>query len=473
MAGHGTKLTRGSELRVTIEKFADKGKSLARVEGMVIFVSGAVPGDEVDIRLRRVKKKYAEADVLSIVRESPVRTPPVCRYFGFCGGCKWQHVDYGAQLDAKRQSVQEALEHAGGIAGIEVRPTIGSESTYFYRNKMEFSFSAQRWLTKPEIESGESFDKSFALGLHAPGQFAKVIDLEECHLQSPESRLIVNRVRDLARASGWSAWDTRRHQGLLRHLVIREGKHTGDRMVNLVTSSVDETVIEAVAHLLRTPDLGVSTFVNTVNDTPAQTALGSVTHVVFGTGKIRERIGDFEFTVGPQSFFQTNTLQAGRLYEVTRDLGDLGSDDTLYDLYCGAGTISLFVSPFVRRVVGIEVVRESVEDARANASANGVDNCTFVEGDVARMVNPHFVDEHGMADVLIVDPPRAGLHPKVLKTLLTFRPERLVYVSCNPQTQARDLSTLAAAYTVDAVQPVDMFPHTHHTESVARLSARA
>ncbi|MDX1739647.1 MAG: 23S rRNA (uracil(1939)-C(5))-methyltransferase RlmD [Rhodothermales bacterium] len=467
----GKRATRGSELRVTIEKFADRGKSLARFDGMVIFVAGAVPGDEVDVRLRKVKKKFAEGEVIRLVRESAIRTEAVCRYFGYCGGCKWQHVDYSAQLEAKRQSVREALEHTGGISGIDVRPTIGSESIYLYRNKMEFSFSAQRWLTKAEIQSGESFDKSFALGLHAPGQYAKVIDLEECHLQSTESQLIVNRIRELARESSWSLWDTKRHEGLLRHLVIREGKRTGDRMVNLVTSQRDESVIGRMSDVLQSPEFAVSTFVNTINDTPAQTALGSATHVIFGPGSIRERIGDFEFTVRPQSFFQTNTLQAERLYRVARDLAELQSDDTLYDLYCGAGTIALFLSPFVRRVVGIEVVRESVEDAIDNAKRNGVENSLFVEGDVARMVDSAFVAEHGTPDVLVVDPPRAGLHPKVLKSLLALRPDRLVYVSCNPQTQARDLAALAEGYSIDVVQPVDMFPHTHHTESVARLTA--
>jgi 23S rRNA (uracil1939-C5)-methyltransferase len=467
----GTRATRGSELRVTIEKFADRGKSLARFEGMVIFVTGAVPGDEVDVRLRKVKRNYAEGEVIRVVRHSPVRTDAVCRYFGYCGGCKWQHVDYAAQLEAKRQSVREALEHAGGISGVEVRPTVGSDTIYLYRNKMEFSFSAQRWLTKPEIESGESFDKSFALGLHAPGQFAKVIDLEECHLQSIESQQIVNRIRELARESSWSVWDTRRHVGLLRHAVVREGKRTGDRMVNLVTSREDEAVVDAMSKLLKNPELRVSTFVNTINDTPAQTALGNMTHVIFGPGHIRERVGEFEFVVGPQSFFQTNTLQAERLYNVARDLAELTPSDTLYDLYCGAGTIALFLSAFVRRVVGIEVVKESVDDAVENAKRNGVDNCTFLVGDVARMVDPDFVAEHGTPDVLVVDPPRAGLHPKVVKSLLNFRPERLVYVSCNPQTQARDLAALAEGYRIDVVQPVDMFPHTHHTESVARLTA--
>ncbi len=463
-------IRKGSELRVEIEKFADRGKSLTRVDGMVIFIPGGVPGDEVDIRIRRVKKKFAEAEIVGVTRASRLRSDPICRYFGHCGGCKWQHVNYHAQLEAKRQSVSEALEHAGGLTDIEVRPTLGSDQMYGYRNKMEFSFSAQRWLTRDEVESGDSFDKSFALGLHAPGQFAKVIDLEECHLQSEASHRIVNRFRSLALQKSWPAWDTRRHTGLLRHLVIREGKLTGDRMVNLVTARCDDEVNRFAADLLRAPELEVSTFVNTVNDTPAQTALGNVSHVIFGPGKIRERIGAFEFEIGPQSFFQTNTLQAARLYEVARDLADLKQADVVYDLYCGAGTIALFLSGHVSKVVGIEISREAVRDAEENAARNGVTNCAFRAGDAARIVDADFVAREGQPDVVVVDPPRAGLHPRVVKHLLSFRPQRLVYVSCNPQTQARDLSALAGAYRVDAVQPVDMFPQTHHTESVARLT---
>jgi 23S rRNA (uracil1939-C5)-methyltransferase len=466
-------LRKGSELRVTIEKFADRGKSLARVDGMVIFVPAAVPGDEVDIRIRKLKKKYAEAEVVQTVRESPLRAKPVCRYFGHCGGCKWQHVDYEAQLEAKRQSVVEAFEHAGGFDQVDVKRTLRSAATYLYRNKMEFSFSSQRWLTKNEIESGQTFDKSFALGLHAPRQFAKIIDLEECHLQSMESREIVNRVRALARQSEWAPWDTRGHTGLLRHLVIREGKRTGDRMVNLVTSRRDSSVVERMAELLRSSELAVSTFVNTINDTPAQTALGSATYVVFGSGKIKERLGDFEFDIGPQSFFQTNTDQAERLYEVVRDAAGLRPSDVVYDLYCGTGTISLYLSPYVRKVIGVEVVADAIEDARANARQNRVDNCSFIAGDVGKLVDPGFLEKHGVPDVLIVDPPRAGLHPRVVEQIASLRAARFVYVSCNPQTQARDLSALSGTYRIDAIQPVDMFPHTEHIESVARLTAIA
>jgi 23S rRNA (uracil1939-C5)-methyltransferase len=354
-----------------------------------------------------------------------------------------------------------------------VKRTLRSAATYLYRNKMEFSFSSQRWLTKNEIESGQTFDKSFALGLHAPRQFAKIIDLEECHLQSMESREIVNRVRALARQSEWAPWDTRGHTGLLRHLVIREGKRTGDRMVNLVTSRRDSSVVERMAELLRSSELAVSTFVNTINDTPAQTALGSATYVVFGSGKIKERLGDFEFDIGPQSFFQTNTDQAERLYEVVRDAAGLRPSDVVYDLYCGTGTISLYLSPYVRKVIGVEVVADAIEDARANARQNLGDNCSFIAGDVGKLVDPGFLEKHGVPDVLIVDPPRAGLHPRVVEQIASLRAARFVYVSCNPQTQARDLSALSGTYRIDAIQPVDMFPHTEHIESVARLTAIA
>ncbi len=465
--------SKGTELQVTIEKFADRGKSIARLDGLVLFVRGAVPGDEVVVRVGHVKKRYVEGHVVELVRPSPLRTSPRCRYFGDCGGCKWQHVDYQAQLDAKRQSVREAFEHTGGFEQATVEPVIGSRGVYMYRNKMEFSFSAQRWLTAGEISSGKTFEKNFALGLHAPGQFAKVIDLEECHLQSPASVSIVNAIRDLAVRKNWTAWHTRTHQGLLRHLVIREGKRTSERMVNLVMSRSDAEVVKSTAELLRQEDFGVTTFVTTINDTPAQTAIGEAIEVVFGSGRIRERLGRLTFHIGPQSFFQTNTEQAERLFETVRSMAEPHPGDLVYDLYCGAGTIGMYLSQDVARVVGIEVVEQAVTDARHNASENGVTNCEFVLGDIGKTLHSEFVAAHGPPDLLIVDPPRAGLHPRVVKRIGQMRVPRFVYVSCNPQTQARDLRMISDTYTLDRMQPVDLFPQTEHVENVARLTLRS
>ncbi len=468
--GTRRRFKRGMEIELEIEKFADRGKSLARLEGYVVFVPGAVPGDRVRARVVKGKKRYAEARLLDVLSPSPLRTAPRCFYFESCGGCAWQHVSYEAQLEAKRQSVEEALVHHGRLEGIEVRPTIGAAETYFYRNKMEFSFSAHRWLTPKEIATGEEFDTDFALGLHVPGNFYKVLDLQECHLQSELSVRLVNGVRAFVRREGWAPWNVRAHTGFLRHLVIRQGAHTAETMVNLVTSSHDAARMDALAAYLQAEFPDVTTFVNTVNTGVAQTAYGEAVYTVYGPGVIHDCIGPYRFEIAPSAFFQTNTRQAERLYEVARDFAALRADDLVYDLYCGAGTISLFVADRVRQVVGVEVVEEAVENARANARANGVENCTFVGGDLLRLFTRAFVEHYGRPDVLIVDPPRAGIHPKVVERIARLRPERLVYVSCNPITQARDLALLREVYAVEAAQPVDLFPHTHHVENVVQLS---
>lgn len=431
-----------------------------------------MPGDRIRARVAKAKKKYAEAQLEEVIEPSTLRTEPRCFYFGTCGGCKWQHVDYQAQLDAKSDSVRDALVRTGGFEDAEVRPAIGSEKVYFYRNKMEFSFSASRWLTREEIESGRDFDTDFALGLHVPGNFDKVLDLHECHLQSLLSRKIVNSVRAFAKDRGWAPWDIRKHVGFLRHLVIRSGERTGEVMINLVTNGFEEERMADLAEHLRLDFPTVRTFVNTINTSKAQTAFGEEIHVIYGPGVIHDRIGEYTFEIAANAFFQTNTAQAERLYEVARNFARLRPDDLVYDLYCGAGTISIFLAGHVKRVVGVELIDEAVANARANAAANGVDNCTFVAGDMLEVFNERFVAEHGAPDLLIVDPPRAGLHPKVADRIAAFGPERFVYVSCNPQTQARDLSVMKDAYQIEAVQPVDLFPHTHHVENVVALRRR-
>lgn len=465
-------LKRGDVLDVTIEKFADRGRSVVRVNGQVLFIYGGVPGDEVRVRVDRTRKSFAEGRILDLRNPSGLRVEPRCFYFGTCGGCKWQHVSYEAQLDAKRQSVEEMFLHHGPWEQCTVLPTLGSEKEYFYRNKMEFSFSTGRWLTPEEIASGERFEMGFALGLHVPGNYRKVLDLKECHLQSDLSVRIVNGIRELALQKEWSPWDPHSHQGFLRHLVIRQPAHTADLMVNLVTNGYDPSRMGEASDFLRAEFPEVTTFVNTINTGVAQTAFGERTEVLYGSGIIRDRIGRFEFELAPNAFFQTNTLQAERLYQAARDAAELSSDDLVYDLYCGVGTISLFVSDAVRQVVGIEVIPEAVENARANAEKNSVSNCTFVAGDMLRVFRKELIQEHGVPDVLIVDPPRAGMHPRVVEEIGKLRPERFVYVSCNPATQVRDLAMLNEVYEIVSVQPVDLFPQTHHVESVANLRLR-
>ncbi len=462
---------KGAVLDLEIEKFADRGKSLARPDGYVVFVAGAVPGDTVRARLVKRRRGFGEARVLEVLKPSPLRTEPRCEYFWSCGGCKWQHVEYAAQLEAKRQSVAEALAYTGGFEGLEVRPTIGADEIYFYRNKMEFSFSAHRWLTDWEIASGSELDRDFALGLHVPGRFDKVLDLKACYLQSAWSVALVNATRDFAKEHGWTPWDVHKKAGFLRHLVLRTPEHTAERMVNLVTNGYDEERIAAYAAFLRAEFPEVTTLVNTINTGVAQTSYGEAMHTVFGSGVVHDRIGAHTFEIAPNAFFQTNTRQAEKLYAVAAEFADLRPDDLVYDLYSGAGTIALFVADRVREVVGAELVEEAVENARANAEANGVGNCTFVTGDMLTLFTPAFVEEHGRPDVLVVDPPRAGLHPKVVDQIGALKPERFVYVSCNPQSQARDLSYLKEHYRIEAVQPVDLFPHTHHVENVISLRA--
>ncbi|MCH8123140.1 MAG: 23S rRNA (uracil(1939)-C(5))-methyltransferase RlmD [Bacteroidetes bacterium] len=465
-------LKRGSEITVEVEKFADRGKSIARVDGYVVFVPGGVPGDRIRVRVTKAKRKYAEAIPIEVLEASSDRILPECPYFGTCGGCKWQHVNYQAQLEAKRLSVQEALEHHGGFEGIDVLPTIGSEQIFGYRNKMEFSFSAERWLTTEEIATDEVFDTSFALGLHAPGSFNKVLDIEECHLHPKVGNRLLNGIRSFVLENGWLPWHIRNHTGYLRHLVFRFASATNDLMVNLVTSRFDADRMEQFSAYLQSSFPEVTTFVNTINSTVAQTAFGEETKTIFGPGTIVEKIGDQQFEIASNAFFQTNTNQAKKLYEISADYADLKSDDLVYDLYSGAGTISLFVADRVRQVVGIELIEEAVENARQNAKSNGVENVTFVTGDMMRIFKDDLIDEYGRPDVLIVDPPRAGMHPKVVKQIGRLRPERFVYISCNPLTQAKDLALLNEDYSIEMVQPVDLFPHTYHVENVVKLRAR-
>jgi len=460
---------KGEILTLEMEKFADRGKSLTRMDGYVVFVAGAVPGDKVTARVFRKRKKFAEAAIVEVLEPSPLRTESRCKYFLTCGGCKWQHVQYDAQLDAKTQSVKDAFEHHGGFESVLVSPTIAAEEVYYYRNKMEFSFSSARWLTPDEIASGNEFDTRFALGLHVPGNFAKVLDLTECHLQSELSAKIVNATREFVLKKEWRAWNTRKHTGYLRHLVVRQAAFTDDLMINLVTSHHDIERMDEFSSFLKKKFPEVTTLVNTINSTPAQTAFGEESHTIFGPGLIHDRIGDHTFEIASNAFFQTNTKQAETLYNIAAEFAELKDTDLVYDLYSGAGTISLYIAPKVKHVLGVELIEEAVQNARRNAAANSIENVSFVTGDMMKLFNESFIAEYGRPDVLIVDPPRAGLHPKVVAQIGQLAPDRFVYISCNPMTQARDLSMLSEVYEVESVQPVDLFPHTHHIESVAKL----
>ncbi len=469
-------MKRDDEVVVDIADFAAGGQSIARLDGLVVFVPGAVPGDRVRARIRKAKKSFLEAGILELLKESPLRTSPRCSHFGICGGCKWQQASYPSQLDFKRRQVVDNLERIGGFRGLTVQDAIGSEEQYFYRNKMEFSFGP-KWIEQAGFlarrDAGLENGHPLALGLHPAALFSKVLDIKECFLQSPLSNRILDLVRDVAIEKGLTFYSTVTHTGFLRNLVIREGKRTGDLMVNLVTSEDRPDLMKEFKERLLAECPQISTFLNNITTRKSQVAIGEFERVYHGPGYIQEKLGDKIFKVSANSFFQTNTLQAERLYETAVRMADLRPDDLVYDLYSGTGTIALFLAGRVRRVVGVEAVEASVLDARSNADLNGVANCFFEIGDLKEKltVDQSWMERHGAPSVIILDPPRSGTHAKVVPRILDLAPDRIVYVSCNPATQARDLKLLCAGghYAVREVQPVDMFPHTEHIECVVGL----
>ena len=462
----------GDEFTVTVESLADRGMGLARVAGFVVFVRLAVPGDRVKVVVVRPHRSYAEAKITAVLEAGPARTKPPCRYYGICGGCSLQHVVYPAQLTAKKLAVQSALRHLGSAEHTAIRDPLPSPAHYRYRNKMEFSFGANRWLAPEEIATGKPLDKSFALGLHIPRRFNKVVNLDECLLPPESASALLRGMHDLARANRWEPWNARKNTGYLRNLVIRHAASTADLMVNLVTRHYDAARMTSVAHHLRAEHAAVTTFVNTINETPGPPPLGAPCHIEFGPGTLREQIGPYQFEIGPGSFFQTNTPQAIVLCELVREFGAFAPEDVVWDLYCGIGMFALFIADSVRHVVGIELVPEAIEAAQRNARANSISNVTFVAGDLRKVVATLPAPLHRPPDVVIVDPPRAGMHPKVVQKLVALRPRRIIYVSCNPRSQARDLVPLLDRYRLAIAQPVDLFPQTFHIENVALLVAR-
>jgi 23S rRNA (uracil1939-C5)-methyltransferase len=466
-------MKRGDELEVRIENFAFEGKSISRQNGFVVFVRGAVPGDVARIRVEKVKRNFAEAIATNVLQPSPIRTTAPCKYFGACGGCAWQHVQYEAQLQLKRQNVIDAFERIGGMRGVKVEPTLPCKELYYYRNKSEFSFAMDRWI----LDQAESLDaagaKRIALGFHGVGQYDKVLDIDACMLQSEMSNQILRAVKEYAHTRQLDVYDPDSQTGSLRYLVIREGKNTGEWMVNLVTFLDHPELASGLCSSLRELFPSLTTFVNTINSRRAQVATGDVERIYYGDGTITERLGRFRFRISAHSFFQTNTRQAENLFEVVEHLGDFRKTDVVYDLYSGAGSLSIYISDSVRTVVGVELVESAVDDARHNASLNHVTNCTFLQGDLRERLTKDtaWIDEHGVPDVVLVDPPRSGMHPKVVQRVAQLRPPRMLYVSCNPATQARDIRSLVGAgYELKILQPVDLFPQTFHVETVAKLT---
>jgi len=468
------KLEYGDIVELTIESTGFEGKSIARVNGFVVFVEGAVEGDVVKAKIFKVKKKYAEANVVEVVKPSPKRTIPRCPYFGTCGGCKWQHVDYAVQLQFKQQHVADAIERIGGMKDVQILPIIGSDNVYFYRNKLEFSFSEKAWMMDKNSANLKDVP-SVALGFHVPQRWDKVLDVHECFLQSELSNSILNAVRDFAISNNIPAYSQEKQNGYFRNLVIREGKNTGDVMVNVVTFEDTPEMMSKLSSELTKRFPEITTVVNNINFRKSQVAVGDIEKVYYGEGVIHDKIGNKLFQISANSFFQTNTKQAETLYRVAKEFAELQPTDVVYDLYCGTGSIALYIADEVHKVIGIDVVESAILNARMNAQLNVVENCEFIVGDLKDLLTKktEWKKQFSRPDVIFVDPPRSGIHPKAVEELGVMNVPRLVYVSCNPATLARDLKMLTAyGYGVEKIQPVDMFPHTYHIECVAKLRLR-
>ena len=459
---------------VEISAVAAEGKALARVDEMVVFVPYVVPGDVVDLQITRKKHHYAEAVAVKFHRYGPSRTQSFCPHFGVCGGCKWQCLSYEAQLSAKQQQVMDALQRIGGVELPQCSPILGSQKTTQYRNKLEFGFSNKAWLTQEQIASGERFSLPGAVGFHTSGSFDKILPIDTCYLMDDINNRLRNGIRDYAYQHNLSFYDQREHKGLLRGMMVRLS-NTGELMllIQFCISSEDERA-QAMGLLdwIVTSFPQVSSLLWVDNQKYNDTFGDLDVHCYYGTDHIYQTMEGLRFKVGPKSFYQTNTDQAYILYKVARDFASLSGQELVFDLYTGTGTIANFVAHEARQVIGIEYVPEAIEDARENSRINGIDNTLFYAGDMKDILNRDFITKHGRPDVIITDPPRAGMHSDVVDVILFAAPKRVVYVSCNPATQARDLQMLDKDYQVTAVQPVDMFPHTQHVENVVLLERR-
>ena len=488
-----------------ITDYAAEGKALARVDGKVIFISGAVPGDVADVLLVKNKKDWAEGRVLKIKTFSKERVTPFCRHFGICGGCKWQMLPYAKQLEYKQQEVEQNLRRIGKVDMPEILPIVGGDDTVYYRNKLEFTFSNKEYYLNPapptpeggifepdeinkyfalansEAPPSEGFGEAVpplgggaalgALGFHVPRIFDKVIDIEECYLMDDVNNRIRNTIRAFALENNFSFYDIRQHTGWLRNIIIRLCT-TGELMVNICLNYDEEADrIKLFDHLLKQVPQ-ITTLLYTINPKWNDSIYDLTPQVYFGKGYATERLEEFEFKISPKSFFQTNTKQAEKLYSITRDFAALTGNEIVYDLYCGTGSIGIFLSKNAKKIIGVEVIEEAIADAKENAALNNINHAEFFAGDVIKICNDEFFALHGRPDVIITDPPRAGMHEKLVNKLLEIAAPKIVYVSCNTATQARDLGLLSEKYAIEKIQPVDMFPHTHHIECVVLLKLK-
>jgi len=486
-------IKKGDIVEFQIEKYAFEGKGIAKVsknellglteengneKNYVVFVVGSYPGDIVNARLLKIKNSYAEALVMEILTPSSERVKARCKFFGTCGGCKQQDLDYDAQAKYKQQQVEEIFHKLGGFsdlptgkAGFEIEPIIPSQTVFHYRNKMEFSFSEKRWLTKEEISKEGILDKDFSLGLHIPRIYDKVLDVDECFLQSEVSNKILNFTRDFFKKKNTSIYSTKTHTGYLRNLVIKQASLTDDLMVNLVTSEENDELVNEYCDELIKEIPQVTTVINNINKKFAAVAVGDYEKVIYGSGFIYDEIGKHKFRISANSFFQTNTLQAEKLYQTALDFAELKGNEIVYDLYSGAGTITIFISDKAKKVYAFEAVESAIADAKVNADLNNILNVKFFAADLYKSFLP-IVDKYNIPkpDVMIIDPPRSGMHPTTVDDIIKLSPNKIVYVSCNPTTQVRDIKLMVeAGYKLIKMKPVDMFPHTFHIENVALL----
>jgi 23S rRNA (uracil1939-C5)-methyltransferase len=452
---------------------ADKGKAVGRTEdGQVVFADGAVPGDVVDVMVLRKKKSMSEAIVKRIVSYSDDRVTPACRHFGVCGGCKWQNLNYEAQLRHKFQTVKDCISRIAKLNPDIVQPIIGCEHNLQYRNKLEYSFSTRRWITNEEAAEEGEIIQSGAFGFHRPGFFDKIVDIQECLLQDDLTNQIRNFVKQYALDYEYSFYDLRAHNGLLRNMIVRNTT-SGDWMVILIFGYNDEDKVISIMEAIKSNFPQITSLNYAINDKVNDTIWDKEVVNYHGVPYIVQNLKEVKYRIGNKSFFQTNPRQAETLFDVAADYAELTQDDNVYDLYTGLGSIALYIASKVKHVTGIEEIKEAIIDANINMELNGITNATFYAGDVKHLLNDDFVTKHGKADVVITDPPRLGMHENVVKTLLELEVPRLIYISCNPATQARDLALLNEKYETTKVQPVDMFPHTHHIESVAQLKLRS
>ncbi len=456
---------------VEIIDVAAEGNSIAKINDLVVFIPYGAPGDIVNIQLKKKKRSYAEGYITSFIKPSEIRQNPRCEHFGLCGGCRWQHLPYNFQLKCKQQQVKDALERIAKVYVPEISPIIGSQNIWEYRNKMEYTFSNKMWLTFEQMKSEETFPNRDAAGFHIAGAFDKVLDINKCLLQDDFGNQLRLFVKEFGKQHGYSFYDLKAQKGLLRTLMIRIAS-TGEIMAVMVFGENAPNEIEFLLESIKTKFPQITSLLYVVNLKVNDTISDQEIITFSGKDYIEEEMEGLRFRVGPKSFYQTNSYQAYELYKVARDFAELTGKELVYDLYTGTGTIANFVARQAKQVIGIEYVPEAIEDAKLNSSINGINNTLFYAGDMKDVLTNDFVNKHGHPDVIIVDPPRAGMHQDVVDVILNAEPKRIVYVSCNPATQARDLALLDCKYKVEAIQPVDMFPHTHHVENVVKLTLR-